>query len=368
MQKKLLLLATKDSYVLSHRYDLAKYFKTLGYEVCIACSYEKKNLKRFEKDGFITSPISFDRSGINPFKELKTLYEIYKLYKNGKPDVVYQVALKPVFYGSFCARLLKISKIINTFGGVGYAFTANSFKANLIKRLVWLLFKLSYRKTDWDLIVQNQEDKDLWNTYIPESKIHVIQGVGINLQKHQSLPLPPSTEPFTFTLVARMLWTKGIGEFINAAKSIKKTYPLTRFLLVGGLDPNNPAHIPLTVLEKWQEEEVVQWLGHQDNLKEIYEKTHVAVLPSYREGVPKSLLEAMSYERAVITTNTPGCKECVKDNGFLVKPYDTLELIDAMKKFFKNPDLIESMGKQSRHLILEKFDQDIIFPMIKKFL
>lgn len=339
--KKLLYVVAKSEYFLSHRLDLAKSAQQNGFNVAVASTPFKNPLNQISN-----YVIPFKRGGINLFQELKNLWQLFKVFRSFKPNLVHNVALKPVLYGAFLCRILGIPSI-NSLNGFGYIFTSNHLKARLLKPFILLLLKLILNHNKATVIIQNSDDYKDCSKILSKTHLQLIPGSGVDTKHFKPNP-NKITSPIIFVLVARMLWSKGVGEYVSAATQIKKTYPDTRFLLVGNPDPENPESIPSTTLQNWHNSKIIEWLGYQDDIKNIYANSHIAVLPSYREGMPKSLLEAMASGLPIITTNTRGCRDLFHNNGYLVPVKNVHILTKAMENIIKDISNLTNFSTLSR--------------------
>jgi glycosyltransferase involved in cell wall biosynthesis len=359
--QKLVYLVTELGYFCSHRLSLAMAAKEAGYQVTVVTNCEERaNLAQYEDQlrnvGLYHLP--FHRSRLNPLRELKTLWLLWEAYRHIKPDIVHQVALKPVLYGTLCARLTGVRRIVNALGGMGYLFTHKSIKSTVIKPLMAIAFRLLLNHHRCTLILQNPDDVDLMATLVGEDKIQLIRGAGVNLQVFHPIEEPPSP-PVKALMVSRLLWSKGISELVEAASLLKKEGVPIEIQVAGDLDPQNPASISPLVLAAWKKENLITWLGARTDIANLYNQAHIAVLPSYREGLPKSLLEAAACGKPIVTTDVPGCREVVtaNENGLLVPPRNALALANALKKLAEYPELRIRMGKLSRRKAEEEFDE-----------
>ncbi len=355
---KLLYIVAKAEYFLSHRLALAKHAKAAGFTVAIATTqFQKKDHRQLA--GFDTFPIRFKRGGVNPFAELKTIFDLIKVFKKNQPSLVHNVALKPALYGAAIARFYGFPSV-NAINGFGYIFTSHHLKARILRPFIKLAFKLILNHEGVGVIVQNQQDYLECEALLPRCSLSLVLGSGVDTTAFY----PVSKQGiFTFTLVARMLWSKGVGEFVEAAGIFIKNNPDkdVRFLLVGSPDPENPESIPLDILLRWKQEGVIEWLDHTDDIQHIYSQTHVAVLPSYREGLPKSLLEAMACALPIITTTAIGCRDIVHEgNGIKVPVKNMLALVQAFEKCFADPQMCEAMGRVGLEEAIRKYSIDII--------
>lgn len=350
---KLLYVVAKAEYFLSHRLELADFAKNNGCNVAVASTVFGNQLQ-----GIKSFAVPFKRGSLNIFYELKSLWSLCKIIRFYKPDLIHNVALKPVIYGGLLARIFQIPSV-NSINGFGYIFTSKQMKAKILKPLISLFLRIVLNHSQSTVIVQNQDDFADCVKLLPKSCIKLVAGSGVNADYFY----PNSSKlasPIIFVLVARMLWNKGVQEYVSAAEKVKQQYPNTRFLLVGEPDLENPESITHDILQDWHNQGVVEWLGHQSDIKSIYDVAHVAVLPSYREGMPKALLEAMACGLPIITTDTRGCRDLFCDNGYLVPVKNIEALAIAMTDFINNPDLHESMANKSLQAVQRNYEVQII--------
>lgn len=353
---RLLYLVTEDWYFLSHRLPMARAARDMGCEVVVATRVNQGR-EAIEAEGFRVVPLGLDRRGRNPFGELAAIGEIAAVYRREKPDLVHHVALKPMLYGSIAAALAGVPRVINAFAGMGYVFIAESGLARLLRAVVVGVFRRLMNRPGRYLVVQNRDD---WATMErlglgAKGRMALIRGSGIDTDAFAALPEPEG--PMTAALVGRMLWDKGIGELVAAARLLKQRGVGLRVVLVGTPDPANPASIPESVLKEWSDEGLVQWWGHRSDIRAVWAQSHIAVLPSYREGLPKALLEGAACGRPLVAADVPGCRELVRDheNGLLV-PVKTAEpLADALQLLIENKELRESLGKNARRAVEGEF-------------
>lgn len=400
--KKILYLIAEDSYFCSHRLELATFMQQKGYKVAVAtrCS------KSIYKNAILQNKIEifelkfFCRANcINPFKEILAFKELYNIYSTFKPDIVHHVALKSVIYGTIVAKFTKVNKIINALAGLGFVFTEFTYKFNsnpiinylknikliikqkILQLIVYKLLKLiivSNKQQNKILLLQNNDDLDMLkkHTGINDSQVKValVAGSGINIEKYyKSEPLNAvnfSNNNIKIVLISRLLWTKGIYEFVQAAKQIKN-YIINNnlsikpeFILYGDVDNKNPASVHYSDLKIWQEQGLITWKHFCHDVVAAYSDCHIAVLPSYREGLPKTLLEAAACARAIVTTDVPGCRDIVVDgvNGYLVPKQNSDRLVSALLKLMQDQELMINMGKIGRQKIYDQFSEQFIFP------
>jgi len=343
--------------LINFRGDLIRALVELGHEV-VCLGPEAGFEQPLQELGADYRQIPLHRTGLNPLKDIKTLFSLRKVLKEIKPDLVFSYTVKPIVYGSIAAHLAGVRQMYAMIEGLGYVFTEQSIKQKFLRQLVCFLYRkaLKYNRAVFFL---NPDDMQLFieRGIVPNAvKPVLINGIGVNIEKFAFAP--PKLSPVTFLLIARLIKDKGILEYVEAARLLKQKYPDARFQLLGPLDIN-PAAITQEQLERWTKEGIIEYLGKTNDVRPYIADASVFVLPSfYREGTPRSVLEAMSMGRPIITTDAPGCRETVIDgkNGFLVPVKDIDTLKSAMEKFIQEPDLISQMGKQSRIIAEEKYD------------
>lgn len=302
---------------------------------------------------FIKVPIQ--NSGLSLWQDLRTLFSLYRILRKSKPDIVIAYTIKPVIYGILASLLARVRKRFALITGLGYSFQGRSNR-KLINILVCFLYKSVLRWTH-KVFFQNPDDENLFRKLkILKKRIpsYIIPGSGVNLKNY--CPKPLSVKPH-FLLIARLLGDKGIREYIEAARYVLSKNPSARFHLVGWID-KNPNSINQWELDAWIKEEIIQFHGRLSDVRPAIANTNIFVLPSYREGTPRSVLEAMAMGRPIITTDAPGCRETVVDgeNGFLVPVRSVDALVTAMQRFIDKPELISKLGKRSRQIAEEKYD------------
>ncbi|MCE3230185.1 MAG: alpha-D-QuiNAc alpha,3-galactosyltransferase [Alphaproteobacteria bacterium] len=359
--KKLVFLVTELGYFCSHRLNLALAAKQAGFEITVVTNCtQRPNSPAIEAqlNGFSLYHLPFHRSRLNPIAEVQTLWQLWRAYRRLRPDIVHQVALKPVIYGTLCARLARVPRIVNALGGMGYLFTHRSVRSTIIKPLMALAFRILLTHRRCALILQNPDDVELMTPLVGRDKIQLIRGSGIDLNTFYPTEEPPSP-PVKAVMVSRLLWSKGIGELVEAASLLKQEGVPLEIQVAGDLDPQNPASVSPETLSAWKEENGVIWLGARTDIAEVYHQAHIAVLPSYREGLPKSLLEAAACGKPIVTTDVPGCREVVisGENGLLVPPRNGIALAKALRTLVEYPELRVRMGKLSRRKAEQEFDE-----------
>jgi len=355
--KTILFVINVDWFFLSHRLPLALEAMKKGYKVYV-CAIETDKREEIETFGFTFISLPTSRSGMNIFNEIKVILFLYKLYKMLMPSIVHHVGVKPVTYGSIVAKVLKLPKVICALSGMGYLFINK--KSNMfIHWIVLSIFKYGFKNPNLRFILQNRDDlTDIKNLQVlKDSQLFLIRGSGVDLD-HFDFNELPNSNIIRIILPARLLWDKGIREFVESAKILKHKFGNSvEFALVGGVDSENISSISESQLELWNREGFVKWIGFQKNMKEVFISSDIVVLPSYREGLPKSLIEACAIGRPIITTDVPGCREVVKEgiNGFLVPPKDVNILAKKIETLISNIELRKKMGLNSRNIAVENF-------------
>lgn len=364
---KFLIISSYLPSVLNFRGKLLELIHQEKHEVHIFAP----NLKEFTEEktkleslGYFVYDIPMQRTGTNPVADLKMLLAMYKLINRIKPDYVLSYTIKPVIYGTLAAWMAKVPKRFALITGLGYAFqnVEQGSKRSLFQKIVHTLYQNALAHTH-KVFFQNPDDLKLFqdlkliNMQLPTV---VVNGSGVNVSDFNVLPLPLDQDQqpkISFLLIARLLEDKGIREYVAAAKIIKNKYSHVEFNLVGWID-ENPNAISQTELDTWIAENTLNYLGRLSDVRPAIAQSSVYVLPSYREGTPRTVLEAMAMGRAIITTDAPGCRETVinGDNGFLVEVKSVESLVQAMECFISQPELIHKMGKRSREIALNKYD------------
>lgn len=349
---RLAYLVTEDWYFVSHRLALAVAAQEAGYEVIVITRCGAK-CGAIRAAGIEVVPFEMERRGLNPFTLLREVWQLSRLYRRLQPDLVHHVALRPVVVGGLAARLAGVPRVVAAVAGMGYAFTAGrgGWLAWMLRQLLRLALARGV------VIVQNPEDANaIARLGVERQRIRLIPGAGVDVTVFTTAPEP--SEPPVVMLAARLLWDKGVGEFIEAARALRS---LARFVLVGPLDSGNPVCVPKPTLDAWVEEGIVEWWGERDDMPAVLHAAHIVCLPSsYREGLPKGLLEAMACGRPVVTTDAPGCRDCVRDgdNGLLVPVRDAARLTDAIARLIADPLLRQRLGARGRERAVAEFSQE----------
>jgi glycosyltransferase involved in cell wall biosynthesis len=355
--KKILITINTSWNIFNFRVGLLKALQKEGYKIVCVAPYDEYS-EKLEELGFEYYDLKMNNKGTNPIEDMKLIKEYYNHYKKIDPDVILQYTIKPNIYGSIAARLLG-KKVISNISGLGTVFLNDSLSSKIAR---WL-YKVSLVKNI--VFFQNSEDRDLFvnNKIVKQNQTDLLPGSGINTDVYKPLEIDIKNENLTFMMIARLVRDKGIGEYIEAIKIIKEKYPNIVFKLLGTLYPGNPTAVSEGELNSWINEGLINYLGHSDDVKSEILKIDCVVLPSYREGLSRVLLEAGSLAKPIITTNTPGCKDVVDDgiNGFLCEVKSSSELAIQMEKMINlSQDQRIEMGIKSRNKIINEFDEQIV--------
>jgi len=355
--KKLLFFVTEDWYFCSHRLPLALAAKEAGYEVIVVTRVQSHG-DRIKAAGLKLIPFELSRRGMNPLTELGVISRLASIYKVERPDIVHHVALKPVLYGSIASRLARIPYVVNAMAGLGFIFSSKTLKARIARPFFLMFFKLLLNSSGSRVILQNADDATLLSKsgVLNEKRIALIRGSGVDTLEYTAHP-ELDGEPLVI-LASRLLWDKGVGEFVDAARLLKEEGIHARFALVGEGDIENPGSISDEQLQSWHDEGVIELWGKKDNMPKVFAQAHIVCLPSfYGEGVPKVLIEAASCGKPIVTTDAPGCRDIVQDgvNGILVPLRNSTAVAEALKKLIESPGLRKKMGKKGRELVEREF-------------
>lgn len=363
---KIIFIGTVASSFYGFRADLIHKFLEQGYQVyAFTSEYSMYDLEKIQNLGAIPVTYELNRGGLNPLLDIVATYKLSKKIREIKPDLVFSYFSKPVIFGTIAAKLAKVPKIIGMLEGLGYTFTEQpegiSKKTQIIKKFQLLLYKIALPQLD-KLIFLNPDDlTDLLEQYaIKVKNVQVLGGIGLNLQEYSYQAIPDINQSIDFLFIGRLLKEKGIHDYLAAAKIVKDKYPETQFTVLGAIDPHNLGALKQFELDELIASNIINYPGHVNNVKDWVASSHVFVLPSYREGVPRSTQEAMAIGRPIITTDVPGCRETVVNgvNGFLVARWNPEALAEKMIYFIEHPDQIEKMGDESYKMAVDKFDAE----------
>jgi glycosyltransferase involved in cell wall biosynthesis len=355
---KILLFANTDWYLQHYRLPLAEALRQRGNEVVLV-SPPGPYSHLMEADGFRWVDFDFSRQGKNPTSELRTLLGLWKLYRAERPDVVHHFTIKCVIYGSLAARTLGISHIINALPGLGHVFIDQGWQGKILRFFVKILYRAALH--DSVAVFQNPDDQALFvqEGLVRQGRHRLILGSGVDIQRLPAMEENEGTP--VVILMARLLWTKGVREFVEAGEKLRKSGLAVRFALVGDTDVSNPKGVPREKLMVWQEQGLVEWWGWREDLVEVFRQAHIVCLPTYYgEGVPRTLLEAASCTKPLIASDMPGCREIVRhgENGLLVPPQDVDALAEAVKILIEDAGLRRRMGLRGREIAAAEFSSE----------
>jgi glycosyltransferase involved in cell wall biosynthesis len=351
---KILLFANTDWYLYNFRLALIRHLRVQGHEI-ILLSPPGEFQDQLKAQGFAWMPFPLSRQGINPLKEIQTLVSLRRIYRQVKPDVVHHFTIKPVIYGSFIARRLKIPGIINSITGLGHVFIDPGIVTRVVRFFTAWMYRISLRGTQ--VIFENPTDRDIFiqNRFTTPAQTHLILGTGVDVEKFR--PTEKSNAVPLVLFSSRLLATKGLFEFMDAIRILKAKGLNARFAIAGTPDPGNPASISQGQLDSWRHESLAELWGWQDDMPAALAQADIFCLPSYREGVPNALLEACASGLPIVTTDVPGCRDVVQHgvNGLLVPPQDGKSLAGALETLLNDATLRSTMGNAGRQIALEKF-------------
>ena len=363
---KLLFLVTEDWYFCSHRLPIARPARDAGFAVTVATRVTNHG-QAITAEGFDLVPLGMKRANSNPLREIAALIEITRVYRRLRPDIVHHVAVKPALVGSLAARLAGVRRTVNAIAGLGFVFASRSFKARVLRPLISLGFRALLNGPQSRVIVQNPDDQALLvkNRLVAPERLILIKGSGVDLDRFQPVPEPPVEpgKPLVAALVSRMIWDKGVGVLVEAARLLKARGVALTVVLAGRPDPENPASISEEQLRAWRDEGIVEWMGFCDDVPGLWARSHIAVLPSwYGEGVPKSLLEAAACGRPLVAVDGPGLREVVRDGatGLLVPPRDPGALADTLQRLAEDAGLRRRLGQAARTLAEREFGEETV--------
>ena len=361
MSKHLVYVITEDWFFASHFLDRAIAAKNSGYKVSVVTRC-RETAQQLDAHGLIFENIEFSRRGLNPIRELATVVRLRAILRRINPDIVHNIALKPVVLGSLAARLAGVRNVVNAPVGMGYVFTSHESKARILRPLVKRLIRNVLSRPNSKVIIENSDDYNnlISGRFAKRESISLVKGAGVDTAKFSYTV--ESVEPVKVIMVARLLRDKGIQEFIDAAEIVKQSNSSVKFLLVGDVDDGNPTSLNTKQLVELKNSQNVEWLGARLDIAELLAASHIACLPSYREGLPKSLIEAASVGRAIVATDVPGCREVVTHliNGLLVPPRDSKALAAALLVLVNDHELRSKMGRENRSKAEHEFANEII--------
>jgi glycosyltransferase involved in cell wall biosynthesis len=358
---RLLLFVTEDWFFCSHFIERAVAAKDAGFEVLVLTRVRDRG-EEIRRNGLSLIPLDISRHGLNPLAELRTVWAVYRTYKRVKPDLTHHFALKPIIDGTIASLLTGTGRVINAPVGMGFVFSSQSRLASFLRPVVRLALHALLNPPASRVVFENPDDLEsaVRGRLVRRKDAVLIRGAGVDTKGFRPTPEPQGTP--TVALIARMLWDKGIGEYVEAARVLKAQGLAANLVLVGAPDVRNPGAISEAQLREWDAEGVVRWLGHRTDIPEVLAGCHIACLPSYREGLPKSLLEAMAAGRPIVATDVPGCREAVRDgdNGLLVPSRDSGALARALETLIRDAQLRRRLGDRGRQRAETEFASDVV--------
>lgn len=357
-KKKLLFLVNDLSFFISHRLPIAEISIKEGFQVVIGYGeIGRANPTFLKKKGFKLRFVPIYRGSVNLIQEIKTFYNIWKFLKKERPDIVHLITIKPYLYGGIISRFINIKGVVSAVSGLGTIFISKKFRIRFLRFFLIPFYKLAFRHKNQITILQNKDDLKLLVKYkiLINSKIRLLKGSGVKLENFKNFKEPTGIPIVCFA--GRLLRDKGVFEFVSAAFLLKKKKLKARFYLAGDIDTKNPTSLDLKDMEKLKKKKYIKTLGFKRNISKLYANSNIICLPSYREGLPKSLIEAAAASRAVVTTNVPGCRDAIIPNktGLLVPVRNSQKLANAIEFLIKNPQKRILMGKAGRKFAEKEF-------------
>lgn len=367
--KKILFVANEDWAFCSHRIPSALAAQQAGFEVVVTAR-ENQHRQMIEAAGFRFVPWHLRRKSLNPLHELFALFDLIRIFDRERPDVAYNVTIKPILYGSIAARFSDTPNVINLFSGLGTWFGSSALKLQTVRTLILPVLRRLHNHAGTWLMIQNSDDQTTLEGLgiAPFNRTVLVPGSGLDTDEFTPQPEPKG--PMSVIFLSRMLWDKGIAEIIEAARLLKDQGSDIRIIFVGEPDTENPNHVPQAELKKWHDEGLIEWWGKRSDIQEVWGQAHVALLPSYREGMPRSLLEGAACARPLVATDSPGCRDLVQDgiNGLLVPLHDGKAIADALQRLNDDPALRQRLGQNARKMVVETYSTQAIAQNIKDLL
>ncbi|MEW9581493.1 glycosyltransferase family 4 protein [Paraburkholderia sp. DGU8] len=363
---KVVLFANTDWYLYNFRMSFARTLREEGFEV-ILLSPDGEYGPKLRDLGFCWHAVPMNRRSLNPLRELALVMWLARFFAREKPQIVHGFTIKSAVYGSLASKLASVPARVNAVAGMGYVFTSGDLKARVLKPLVRQVMRLALNGRDSILVLQNPDDIRLFEAarIVNQKAIRLIKGSGVDLTrfKMKSAAAQEPVLPLRALLAARLVWDKGIAEYVEAARLLRREHRTVRFLLAGSPDDGNPASVSAAVVEGWVKEGLVEWLGQVSDMPKLFSEVDVMVLPSYREGLPKALIEAAACGLPLITTDAPGCREVVSESGvdgISVPVRDVPALAAALRLLDDDREMGRKLGLAAREKALINFDERIV--------
>jgi len=361
MTHRILYNVNIPRFFVSHRLPLALAARDAGYDVHVTTSdADTENIQKIYDAGLQFYPLPLAQHGTNPLSEINTLRAMIMLYRELKPDIIHHVSIKPVIYGGIAARLTGIPAVVGAMSGLGRVFSDNNTKAKILRQIVRPMFKIALSHRNTSMIFQNPDDQQTFINMglIKENRTELIRGSGVDLDVFT--PVPETEDKPIVLFAGRLMWKKGVAEFVEAAKELGEK---ARFVIVGYSEPTSPDAVPEEYLKQQAEAGIIEWWGKRDDMPDVFAQSHIVCLPSsYGEGVPRVLIEAAACERPIVATDTPGCREITihNDNGLLFPVGNNPAMIAALEKLIESPELRHKMGKRGREIVHQGFSLQIV--------
>lgn len=361
MTTRLLFIVNAHEFTAAHRLPLLRGAEAAGFSVAAVAPVGSPALKRLEREGFTTHAVRLSRRGLRAWEDVGSILELMRLYRRLKPDLVHHATIKPVIYGTLAARGSGKPAVVNAITGLGYVYTSSDWQASLLRLGVNALYRVAFRYSPQRIIFQNRDDSFVLRSIgaVGEDQSVLIPGSGVDMTTFT--PTPEAEGVPVVVMAARLIWDKGVAQFVEAARLLQEKGVLARFVLVGELDIGNPTSIRDTDLQRWVDEGVVEWWGQVGDMRMVYEKSHIVVLPSYyREGLPKVLIEAAASARPTVSTDAPGCRDALIDGetGYLVPVRDSTSLAARIGDLLSDSELRRQMGRAGRELVEREFSTE----------
>ena len=367
-QKNILFIITEDWYYLSHRRDLALFAKINGCKITILTKINSREIADLDKDINLID-WNIERASKNIIRELKSILKINQTIKKIKPDIIHAVGIKPIIYSGILSRINKKISFLYAFAGLGSIFTNTNYKKYILQKIILFLMKFFFRKNNSLIVFQNNEDLNLFNSILNLNiNKEIIRGSGINPNDFSHYTFKDSKK-LQILLPSRLLFDKGIEDFIFCAIEIKKKFKdSVNFVIAGKIDVANPSSVPLHFIDSYIKDKIIIWIDGVDDIKEIYDKTHIVCFPSFREGNPRALLESACCELAIIAYDVAGCNDIITHNnsGILIPFRDKIKMKESLEKLITDDKLRKFLGVNARKRVVENYSNDIIFKQYLK--
>lgn len=361
MTARLLYLVNIPRFFMTHRLPLALAARDAGHEVHVATSqYDRANVERIRGTGLVYHGLPLRQHGTNPVSEVRAMRSIHALYRALRPDLSHHITVKSLLYGGLAARLSPVPAVVNTVSGLGYVFSSHDRRARLLRGPVSLGYRALLRHPNSCTIFQNPDDREqfLHRGLVRDDQTCVIRGSGVDMMRFVPRPEPDGIPRVLYA--GRLLWQKGLAEFVEAARLLRAEDFPACFTIAGYGEAGNPDSVPEATLASWQREGIIDYLGQRDDMPQVYADAQVVCLPSWREGVPLALIEGAACGRALVASDVPGCREIVghERNGLLVPPRDAASLAAALRRLLEDADTRQRMGRAGRELAQREFSLD----------